>query len=57
MTPPRQPRTKSAPPPRKPRRRASWAAFEASKSPLAAAGLTPDNYVQAVRRLARKMGI
>lgn len=44
-------------PPRKPRRRASWAAFEASKAPLAAAGLDPLKYARAVRRLAWKMGV
>ena len=43
--------------PRKLRRRASWAAFEASKAPLAAAGLDPVKYARAVRRLARKMGV
>ncbi len=57
MTDRRQSRTKPAPPPRKPRHRASWAAFEASKAPIAAAGLTPAKYARAVRRLARKLGV
>lgn len=57
MTDRRQSRTKPSPPPRKPRHRASWAGYETSKSPLAAAGLTPSNYARAVRRLARKLGV
>ncbi|WP_374240579.1 hypothetical protein [Zoogloea sp.] len=42
---------------RKPRRRASWPSYEASKAPIAAAGLDPLKYARAVRRLARKMGV
>lgn len=44
MSTPRQPRTKSVPPPRKPRHRASWAGYEASKTTIAAAGLTPERF-------------
>ena len=50
------PRTKP-PTPRKARRRDSWASFEASKAPIAAAGLDPLKYARAVRRLARKLGV
>lgn len=44
------------PAPRKPRR-ASWPAYDAAKAPLASAGLTPEMYARAVRRLARKLGV
>ncbi len=50
------PRT-TPPTPRKPRRRASWASYEAGKALIAAAGLTPEMYARAVRRLARKLGV
>lgn len=43
--------------PRKPRHRASWAEFEASKAPIAAAGIDPVKYARAVRRLARRLGV
>ncbi len=50
------PRTKPLAP-RQPRRRASWPACDAAKAPLAAAGLPPEKYARAVRRLARRLGI
>lgn len=43
--------------PRKPRRKASWAAYETAKAPIDRAGLAPTAYARAIRRIARKTGV